>query len=165
MCLKADYYSGLGSNIHAAYQMQSVVSHGFIVSYFVSLDRTDIHTFIPTLERFYSVYGTYPRKITADSGYGCFENYEYCQKHHIEAYVKYPAWQRECSARKPALYELNTDNTIICLGGQPAKIVDIPGRHHKIKGGLFLRLLVLPIVPLCLTAANIERTNWFGKNF
>lgn len=152
MCLKADYYSGLGSNIHAAYQMQSVVSHGFIVSYFVSQDRTDIHTFIPTLERFYSMYGTYPRKITADSGYGCFENYEYCQKHHIEAYVKYPAWQGECSARKPALYELNTDNTIICLGGQPAKIVDIPGRHHKIKGGVFFKVTCpadCPFMPYC----------------
>ena len=36
MCLKEDYYSGLGSNLHAAYQMQTVVSHGFVVSYYVS---------------------------------------------------------------------------------------------------------------------------------
>ena len=30
-------------------------------------DRTDIHTFIPTIERFYSMYGKYPERITADS--------------------------------------------------------------------------------------------------
>ena len=47
MCLKEDYYSGLGSNMHAAYQMQSMVCHGFIVSYYVSQDRTDLYMLIP----------------------------------------------------------------------------------------------------------------------
>ena len=35
MCLKQDYYSGLGSNMHAAYQVQTVVSSGLIVTYYV----------------------------------------------------------------------------------------------------------------------------------
>ena len=34
MCLKADYYSGLGSSMHAAYQAQAIVSCGFIVNYY-----------------------------------------------------------------------------------------------------------------------------------
>ena len=44
MCLKDDYYSGLGSNMHAAYNTQILVSNGFIVSYYVSQDRSDTRT-------------------------------------------------------------------------------------------------------------------------
>ena len=38
MCLKDDYYSGLGSNMHAAYNTQILVSNGFIVSDYDSQD-------------------------------------------------------------------------------------------------------------------------------
>ena len=41
MCLKADYYSGLGSNMHAAYSLQILVAKGFILDYLVSQDRAD----------------------------------------------------------------------------------------------------------------------------
>ena len=137
MCLKADYYSGLGSHMHAAYQIQTVVSHGLILSYFVSQDRTDIHTFIPTFETFYKLYGVYPKRICADAGYGCLENYLFCKKNNIKAFIKYQSWEGECSGRRPALYELNNDGTITCLGGKTGKVTEIAGRHHKIKEALF----------------------------
>ncbi len=35
MCLKEDYYSGLGSNMHAAYNAQLCVIYGLISSYIV----------------------------------------------------------------------------------------------------------------------------------
>lgn len=98
------------------------------------------------------MYEKFPETITADSGYGCFENYKYFQNHRIEAYVKYPAWQGECSARKPALYELTQDNTIICIGGHEAEIVNIASRHHKMKGGIFFRVKCpkdCPFMPYC----------------
>lgn len=140
MCLKQDYYSGLGSNLHAAYQMQTVVAHGLVLSYYVSQDRVDIHTFIPSLEHFYEMYGRYPKSITADAGYGSQDNYEFCLKNGIEAFVKYASWEGECSGRRPALYELHTDGTIICLGGQSGQLTEIEERHHKIKGGRFYRV-------------------------
>ncbi len=49
MCLKEDYYSGLGSNTHAAYNFQIIVSKGLILSFYVSQDRTDQYTLIPSL--------------------------------------------------------------------------------------------------------------------
>ena len=33
MCLKSDYYSGLGSNMHAAYSLQIIVAKGFILDF------------------------------------------------------------------------------------------------------------------------------------
>ena len=50
MCLKEDYYSGLGSNMHAAYCTERLVSNGFVVTYYVSQDRTDIRTLQPTFK-------------------------------------------------------------------------------------------------------------------
>ena len=137
MCLKTDYYSGLGSNMHAAYEIQTVVSNGLVLSYYISQDRTDIHTFIPTFETFYKMYGTYPKRICADCGYGCLENYLFCKNHSIKAFIKYQAWEGECSGRRPALYELNQDGTITCLGGKTGNITEIEGRHHKMKGAVF----------------------------
>lgn len=152
MCLKEDYYSGLGSNLRAAYQMQVVVCHGFVVSYYVSQDRTDLYSFIPTLNRFHTMHGALPERITADAGYGCLDNYRYCQDNGIEAFVKYQSWEGECSGRRPALYELNNDNSITCLGGLNAVPTEIEGRHHKLKNGLFYRVHCpeeCPFMPYC----------------
>ena len=141
MCLKEDYYSGLGSNMHAAYQMQVIVCKGFVVSYYVSQDRVDMFTFIKSLERFYAMYGHYPKSITADAGYGCYENYLFCKANGIEAFVKYLSWEGECSGKRPALYELNSDDSITCLGGiKGYQEKSIPGRHAKIKNGVFYKI-------------------------
>lgn len=140
MCLKQDYYSGLGSNMHPAYQIQSIVSHGFVLTCYVSQDRTDIYTFIPAFESLYRQYGVYPKSICADSSYGCLRNYRYCQEHKINAFVKYQTWQGERSGKRPALYELNEDGTITCLGGRIGKKATISGRHIRAEGNLFYRV-------------------------
>lgn len=137
MRLKQDYYSGLGSNMHAAYQVQLIISSGIIASYYVSQDRTDIYSFVPAMERLHAMYNIYPKRICADAGYGCLENYSYCDKHGIEAFVKYQAWEGEMSGRRPALYELNENGTITCLGGKTGHVTEIKDRHHKCKGSNF----------------------------
>lgn len=53
MCLKQDYYSGLGSSMHAAYSAQFITSHGFIVTYLVSQDRSDMYVFARTVDAFH----------------------------------------------------------------------------------------------------------------
>lgn len=118
MCLKADYYAGLGSHMHAAYNTQILVSNGFVLSYYLSQDCADSRTLIPTIEGFYKSYGRYPKKLCADAGYGSFTNYEYCELKGIEAFIKYTAWNGECTGRNPAYFEYLEDDTIRCLGGK-----------------------------------------------
>ena len=84
MALKTDYYSGLGSNMHAAYNTQIAVSKGIICAYYTSQSRTDIKDFIETLKRFNSFFGFYPKIVCADSGYGSLENYRFLADHNIE---------------------------------------------------------------------------------
>lgn len=137
MCLKADYYSGLGSSMHAAYQIQSVVSCGFITSYYISQARTDLYDLIPAIERFYEKYERYPCNIVADAGYGYLNNYSFCSRNGIRAFIKYQAWEGEASGRNPALYELNDDETITCLGGKKGAREKLENIHPRKKNSAF----------------------------
>lgn len=140
MCLKQDYYSGLGSSMHAAYSVQFMTSQGFIVSYLVSQDRSDMYTLTKTIDAFHAMYGMYPKRICADSGYGCTENWGYCHDHGIRGFIKYNSWSGERSGRNPAVYELEADDTITCLGGRKGYVTKIPSRHPKKKGAVFYRV-------------------------
>ena len=137
MCLKQDYYSGLGSSMHAAYSVQLMTSHGFVVSYLVSQDRTDMYVFTRTADVFHAMYGKYPERICADAGYGCTENWKYCHEHGIKGFAKYNSWSGERDGRAPAVYEFEDDGTITCLGGKKGHITEIPNRHPKKKGSVF----------------------------
>ena len=140
MCLKQDYYSGLGSSMHAAYSAQFMTSHGFVVTYLVSQDRSDMYMFTRTIDAFHAMYGMYPERICADSGYGCTENWRYCHDHGIKGFIKYNSWAGERSGRNPAVYELKEDGSITCLGGRKGYITQIPNRHPKRKGAVFYRV-------------------------
>ena len=140
MCLKQDYYSGLGSSMHAAYSIQFITSYGFVVAFLVSQDRTDMYVFARTIDKFRESYGFYPSRICADAGYGCTENWRYCHEHAIKGFVKYGAWQDERNGRNPAVYEIADDGSLLCLGGRKGYRVDIPDRHPKKKGAAFYRV-------------------------
>lgn len=61
MALKTDYYSGHGSNLHAAYNIQFIVSSGIVVFFGTFQDRTDYYTLIPLLEKYKIYYGYFPK--------------------------------------------------------------------------------------------------------
>jgi len=104
MALKTDYYSGHGSNMHAAYNVQFLVSAGIITFFGVFQDRTDYHTLIPLLKEYHSCYSSYPDNLCADSGYGIEDNYEYLSANGIGNYIKFLNWNGEKSAEYPQLF-------------------------------------------------------------
>ena len=80
MCLKEDYYSGLGSNMHAAYNVQFIVAKGIILGVYVCQDRNDYLTLKPCVEQYRNFYGSYPTNACADAGYGSCDNYDYIKE-------------------------------------------------------------------------------------
>ena len=140
MCLKEDYYSGLGTNMHAAYNAQILVINGIVFSYFLSQSRTDINDFIPILDEFYSFYACYPKNICADAGYGSLLNYEYLDKNNIGNFVKHQSWEGNVSGSYPECYKLNDDNTITCLNNKIGKRISIDGRHPKKAKAVFYEI-------------------------
>lgn len=138
MCLKEDYYSGLGSNMHAGYNVQIMVSKGIILTYYVGQERNDFYEFIPTIEQFYSNYGFYPTRICADAGYGSLSNYRYLKEHNIENYVKYNMWRNDVSGNNFDYYEFNDNHQLVCLNNKIAREESFYcGRHAKAKNNKF----------------------------
>lgn len=137
MCLKEDYYSGLGSNMHAGYNAQIIVSKGIILDYYVGQERNDFYEFIPALEGFYSDFGFYPKRICADSGYGSLLNYRYLHDHNIENFVKYNMWRQDISGENIDYYKF-VDGKLVCLNGKAAtETTQFYGRHPKAKNNKF----------------------------
>lgn len=140
MCLKADYYSGQGTNMHAAYNVQALVIQGFVFAYQVSNARTDYSQFIPVLESFHKNYGVYPKNVCADAGYGILKNYRYLNENGIGNYVKYQSWEGNANGNYPDCFTMNDDGTITCLGGKIGTEVSLDNRHPRNASAVFFRV-------------------------
>ena len=134
MALKKDYYSGHGSNLHAAYNIQFIVSSGIVVFFGTFQDRTDYYTLVPLLDRYKEYYGHYPPNLCADSGYGIYENYDYLIKNEIGNYIKMLSWNGESSGKYPQLYKLNDEkNGFVCIGSNEGVEISFDTTHHQRK--------------------------------
>ncbi len=130
MCLKSDYYSGLGSNMHAAYSLQILVSKGLILDFLVSQDRSDSKTLIPLLDHYYADYGSFPTRLCTDSGYGSLDNYRHIASKGIENYVKPQIWQKMICGEYVDLYRFDEEKNLICMNGRKAVLLEA-GRTHS----------------------------------
>ena len=139
MVLKEDYYSGVGSNMHAAYNIQIIVSKGIALTYYVGQERTDFYAFIPVIEQFHIDYGFYPKNLCADAGYGSWKNYVYMAKHDIGNYVKFQDWEQLRKGNAIDLYSFNDKEELVCLNGKTAtRCSEYNGRHPKQHGYLYV---------------------------
>lgn len=127
MALKSDYYSGLGSSMHAAYNYQIAVSKGFIIDFYVSQNISDTKTLIPFLEQINKGYGFYPKNLCCDAGYGSLENYCFLSKNNIGNYIKYNYFKKEVNGEYVSLLHRKADGKVYCLNnkvGEKTKIVN-----------------------------------------
>ncbi len=141
MCLKEDYYSGLGSNMHAAYNVQFIVINGFIMCTYTSQSRSDFDDFIPTLNKFKEYYGCFPLNLAADAGYGNLTNYQFLSNNFINNFVKHSSWEGNVSAKNPHQYKLIDNDTIECLNGIKGEEVKLENRHPKYANSTFFKII------------------------
>ena len=146
MCMKEDYYSGVGSNMHAAYNTQICVSHGFVTSSFISQNRTDLYDFIPTLKQFHSMCNYFLESVCADARYVSDLNSSFMKENNIQIFVKYFTWEGNVSGRNPSQYALNDNDTITCLNGNLGYPFKDTKTHHRKKIQHFIELKVVKIV-------------------
>lgn len=134
MALKTDYYSGHGTNMHAAYNTQVLVSNLIITMFGVYQNRSDYHTFTPMLTNYHKYYNCYPKNIAGDSGYGIYENYKLLKQNNIGNYLKYQQWQGEASGKKPQLF-YTFDDGILCLNANLGEETNFGTTHQRYKDG------------------------------
>jgi len=140
MCLKADYYSGLGSNMHAAYNVQAVAIGGLPACCLVTQSRSDTQDFLDVMAVFREMYGRYPDNLAADAGYGKKESYLFLEENSIGNYVKSQSWEGNVSGAYPDSIRAEADGRLVCLAGKAAAKADIPNRHPRKKGYAFYRV-------------------------
>jgi transposase len=86
MRMKEDHM--LNGQLKPGYNVQLSTNNQFIVNYSLHPNPTDTKTLIPHLEQHKKLYGLMPAVQVADAGYGSEENYQYLDKHQVEAYIK-----------------------------------------------------------------------------
>ena len=125
-----DDHLGTGQ-LKACYNIQLGTHDQFVISYSVHNTADDTTTLIPHLSQYEHLYGTPPKSISTDAGYGSQQNYEHAEKSEITAFVKYAGFDTEQGTRKKKkkhkpkpfsvdkLYYNKDKNCYYCPMGQP----------------------------------------------
>ncbi len=114
----------------------------------MSQDRNNQDTLIPSLDKFYELYGFYPKRLYADAGYGSLKNYQYIIDKNIENYIKFGDWARVVFGETYDLYHFNENGDLICLNGKGALKKKNMKIEMRIKVNIFMLLNIAYIVGL-----------------
>ena len=76
-----------GNGFANAYNVQSVTENGIILSSSISTSSADQTALIPVIEKFKDQNGQTPKRLLADKGYSSEDNYAFCEKSGIDAYI------------------------------------------------------------------------------
>lgn len=93
MRMKDDHM--MNGQLKAAYNWQISTNNQFILNYSIHQKTTDTVVLKDHLSSYYALYGSYPKTLVADAGYGSEENYEYLEDKQIDSYVKFNYFHKE----------------------------------------------------------------------
>jgi transposase len=93
MRLKDDHMQN--GQLKPAYNWQISTSNQYVTHYSIHQSTSDTNLLKEHLQGFQDQYQQMPESITADAGYGSEENYEFLEKHNIDAYVKFNLFHHE----------------------------------------------------------------------
>lgn len=93
MRMKDDHMQN--GQLKAGYNLQISTNKQFILHYTLHQKPSDSTTFIPHFKSFNQYLHQYPKNVTADSGYGSHENYQFLENESITPFVKYNYFHKE----------------------------------------------------------------------
>lgn len=70
-----------------AYNVQNITENGIILSSSIFTSSADQATLIPAVQKLKDSTGKTPKRLLADKGYSSEDNYEFCEKSGIDAYI------------------------------------------------------------------------------
>lgn len=98
MRMKKDYMGN--DQLLPGYNIQLGICDEYIAVFDVKQYASDTDCFIPIMERFNKIYGHYPKYPVADAGYGCLNNYIFCEEHNMEKYMKFTMYAKTVKDEK-----------------------------------------------------------------
>lgn len=137
MRVKKDYMGN--DQLLPAYNMQAGICDEYIAVVSAEQYAADVDCFIPLMEKFKKLYGTYPKYPVADAGYGSYNNYLYCEEHGIEKYMKFTMFDKEVNdlqyqndPYRSVNFKKNENGEIVCPENKRfIHYKDLPIRGNK----------------------------------
>ena len=108
MRMKEDHMKN--GQLKPGYNVQITTNNQIITNYDTFANPTDTLTLPSHIESFKQLYGQVPETITADSGYGSEQNYEYLEENNCTAYVKYNHFHQELHGKRLKKYPFATEH-------------------------------------------------------
>ena len=104
--------------------------------------RSDTDCFVPLMDKFKAIYGSYPKYPVADAGYGSYNNYIFCEQNGMEKYMKFPMFKKETTDKnyhgdpfRAVNFPIGEDGMMRCPNG---KVFHLQYRKN-IKGNAYGR--------------------------
>lgn len=97
-CTKLDYYCNTGLT-RPCYNAQIGVSDGIIMHTELYQMAGDTKTFIPFMQSYKEMYGSYPLYPMADAAYGSYDNYLFCLNSGMKPVMKYTMYAKKNEAK------------------------------------------------------------------
>ena len=123
MRLKRDYMGN--DQLLPAYNMQIAVCDEYIAAITAEQYASDMDCFIPLMEKFRKFYGFYPRYPVADTGYGSYNNYLYCEEHGMEKFMKFTMYEKTVKSSayrddpfRAVNFKRDEDGNLVCPNGK-----------------------------------------------
>jgi transposase len=129
MRMKEDHMRN--GQLKPGYNVQISTSNQFIVNYTIHHNPTDTSTLSTHLAQHEASYGSAPKKLTADAGYGSEENYTLLEQKKVIPFVKYGMFDKGQSEHNTSKYPFSADKLFynqekdcyICPMGQPMNYI------------------------------------------
>ena len=139
MRMKTDYMGNTA--LLPAYNWQLVSAGELILFGLTSQSASDNKCFIPLMNKYKSLFGTYPKTPVADAGYGNLETYSFCKNNQIELFMKFASWEKETHNKKfhedpfrSVNFKIDDEGHPICPNGKKFfKLNETPIKGNKDK--------------------------------
>jgi transposase len=137
MRMKEDHM--LNGQLKPGYNVQLTTSNQIITNYDIYPNPTDTLTLPSHVESFKELYGKAPETVTADSGYGSEQNYEYLEANGCTAFVKYNYFHQEQKGERIKKYPFAAEHLYyneekdfyVCPMGQHMNNIDTCKQKNK----------------------------------
>ena len=149
------------------YNLQMVICDEMIAHYGVYAYASDMDCFQPLMEGFYKRYEKYPKYPVADAGYGCLNNYLYCQTHGMEKYMKFTKYEKESkdsnyrdNPYRACNFDIDQEGYMVCPNGKRFHFL----KSEPVKGNQFGRTEEYYQCEDCTGCPHREKCHKSAKN-
>ena len=136
--MKKDYMGN--DQLLPGYNYQIAVCDEYIAACHVFQYTSDMDCFIPLMNKFFAIHKHYPLYPLADAGYGCLNNYLFCQEHGMGKYMKFTMYDKTIKDEtyredpfRAVNFKINENGKLVCPAGREFHFMyssPIKGYHY-----------------------------------